>query len=286
MKSKLLLIGFLLTSVLAVAQQKITVYQDCAKNEQSENETDILNGRFSVGDNRQVYFSKGNLQYNRILDIWRFAENQYDTLSLQQLTYVIPVVDGWQDVFAWGTGTNPTFSSSNDYDYPSFTDWGVNIIDNYPSNTWRTLSCDEWIYLFANRLNAASLFGGCTLNGIAGIIIFPDDCDMSQFSNFQSFAAVGERYNGQEYGTYGSHFNDNIYTLSEWHIFEQNGVIFLPVTGRGSDNSLGGCYHSSTQYPYLSSWSRFLLFNNAGLNPQGRYDKHELRAVRLVQDIE
>ena len=61
-----------------------------------------LVGKFSVSANKQVYFSKGNLQYQASTDTWRFAENQYDYVGEgnenKSATY-----DGWIDLFGWGT---------------------------------------------------------------------------------------------------------------------------------------------------------------------------------------
>ena len=37
-----------------------------------------LGGLFSVGADKQVYFSQGNLQYCATTAVWRFAEHQYD----------------------------------------------------------------------------------------------------------------------------------------------------------------------------------------------------------------
>ena len=40
-----------------------------------------LPGLFSVGEGKQVYFSKGNLQYRATTRTWRFAEHQYDIIG-------------------------------------------------------------------------------------------------------------------------------------------------------------------------------------------------------------
>ena len=37
-----------------------------------------INSLFSVSDDLQVRFSRGNLQYQASTNTWRFAENQYD----------------------------------------------------------------------------------------------------------------------------------------------------------------------------------------------------------------
>ena len=43
-----------------------------------------ISGLFSVSEDRKVYFSKGNLQFNSISYTWHFAENQWDTLSKEE----------------------------------------------------------------------------------------------------------------------------------------------------------------------------------------------------------
>ena len=40
--------------------------------------TGAIVGLFSVSEGQQVYFSKGNLQYQASTNTWKFAENQYD----------------------------------------------------------------------------------------------------------------------------------------------------------------------------------------------------------------
>lgn len=103
---------------------------------------DAIAGRFSVSDGKQVYFAKGNLQYHIATGTWRFADYQYDYVAadITDTTYT-----GWIDLFGWGTGNNPT----NVEDANSkFTDWGTNAIGTDVANTWRTLTLDEWLYLF------------------------------------------------------------------------------------------------------------------------------------------
>ena len=57
---------------------------------------------FSVGMQRQVYFSPGNLQYQPNATTWRFADEQYNYLGSANkntaLTY-----DDWIDLFGWST---------------------------------------------------------------------------------------------------------------------------------------------------------------------------------------
>lgn len=40
-----------------------------------------IKGKFSVNSTQQVYFSKGNLQYQASTKTWRFAEHQWDFIG-------------------------------------------------------------------------------------------------------------------------------------------------------------------------------------------------------------
>ncbi len=74
-----------------------------------------INGKFSVASGKQVYFSKGNLQYQASSNTWRFAEHQYDFVGDDTNGNVSVGSDkcnnalisssytGWIDLFGWGT---------------------------------------------------------------------------------------------------------------------------------------------------------------------------------------
>ena len=167
-----------------------------------------LVGQFSVSSTDKVYFSKGNLQYTKSTNIWSFMDHQYSTV--ETTSQAIGTDYASQDVvslFGWGTSGwnngntyyqpyNTTFTSSgygpkngSTYTYDltgtyANADWGLyNAISNggNTAGTWRTLTKDEWTYLFNTR-NAS------TVNGTAdaryakaylfgtthGVIIFPD----------------------------------------------------------------------------------------------------------------
>ncbi|MBO4340529.1 MAG: serine/threonine protein kinase, partial [Bacteroidales bacterium] len=59
-------------------------------------------GLFSVSDSSQVYFSKGNLQYQATTQLWRFAPQQYDFVGIDN-NKISPTWGGWIDLFGWGT---------------------------------------------------------------------------------------------------------------------------------------------------------------------------------------
>ena len=89
----------------------------------------ILPGLFSVSETQQVQFSQGNLQYQASTNTWRFAEYQWNYIGNDN-SNISSSYSGWIDLFGWGTGDNPTNSSTNPNDYSSYNNWGNNSISN------------------------------------------------------------------------------------------------------------------------------------------------------------
>ena len=212
--------------------------------------TGAINGLFSIDVDRQVYFSRGNLQYRASTNTWQFANNQYDFVGSTN-QYLSSDFGGWIDLFGYGTsGYNnlyPWLSSTSPSYYFSYNisntplDWGVyNPIINggNEAGMWRTLTKSEWVYLFEIRANASQKYSQATVNGIHGIIIIPD--------TYQS--PVGLTFIPQSNG-----WTNNQYSISEWQLMEALGAVFLPAAGRRVGKtvySLNDCgyYWSSTDF--------------------------------------
>ena len=224
-------------------------------------------GVFSVSEDKKVRFSKGNLiatiDSRGKPTAWKFAENQYDYLGKGGANPTIGTAAGDVDLFGLSTATtNYGISTSENYtDYSGdFVDWGKNIGDG---STWRTLSKDEWKYLFKTRANASSLYKcGVTICGnINCVVIAPDN---SQRPILDSYSA----------GT--------------WAAAEDNGFVCLPAAGfrHGStvpDVGGYGYYWSSTAY---DSSSAIRVFFDIGIvNPGGNFNRFNGYSVRLVTDI-
>lgn len=233
---------------------------------------------FSVDKEKQVIFSKGNLQYHPLNNEWRFAPNQTDYIG-DANSNVAPDYDGWVDLFCWGTGANPT-NVSNDYnDYQIFTDWGRNEIEGNMMGTWRTLTSDEWIYLLDRRKNAKNLKGIAQVNGVNGLIILPDNWKAPQgiifkpsFHHEQSIEAY------RQYQTL---------TAEQWAILEQSGAIFLPaaLSRIGTVvNSIPtyGHYWTSTIDDGFTRCHFYLYSNEAGV---GTCSPYVGMSVRLVKNL-
>lgn len=232
-----------------------------------------INGLFTINENGdQVYFSKGNLQYQASTNTWRFAENQWDYVG-EGNANISPTYDGWIDLFGWGTGDNPTKNSINNNDYGIFTDWGNNSISNGGNivNTWRTLSHEEYYWIFSRlyRLTYARV------NGINGMIILPDNWDYSIYHlNF-----INEGYN---------HFEDNVISLYDWsNIIEVAGGVFLPTSG---ERQLGNILNTNANGSYWAntilgtSDARYFGFNDGYFTPSYVGARSICLSVRLVQD--
>jgi uncharacterized protein (TIGR02145 family) len=227
----------------------------------------VLPGLFSVSATRQVRFSQGNLQYQASTNTWRFAEHQYDYVGSDNRS-ISSTYSGWIDLFGWGTGSNPTLSSSYPEDYGTFVDWGSNAIINggNTTNLWRTLTSAEWEYLLNTRPGASSKLGSGNINGVGGLIILPDSWTQPSECSFASGFAIINPYHYPDW-------KHNSYTLAQWAQMEAAGAVFLPAAGRrkGTDfDNVGfhGYYWSSTPYSkndayhmYFSSYNLIASIN-------------------------
>jgi hypothetical protein len=234
---------------------------------------------FSVSATKKVTFSPGNLQYHPINDEWRFAENQTDYIGNANRN-ISPTYNGWLDLFGWGTGNNPTNSSTDNNDYQTFVDWGTNQIGSDAPNTWRTLTDDEWEYLRNTRTNASSLKGVAQVNGVNGLIFLPDNWVCPAGITFKSgfHSSDGMKY----YAAYQT------FTADQWSQLEATGAVFLPAAGlhRGSDVIYvqnWGYYWSATK---INSDAAFYLLFHSNRTALGYSHRNYGRSVRLVKDLQ
>ena len=214
-----------------------------------------LKGEFTINSGGgKVSFSQGNLQYQASTDTWRFAEHQYDMIGSDNAN-ISDSYTGWIDLFGWGTGNNPTNSSTNSGDYSTFTDWGVNAISNGGNiaDLWHTLTKDEWVYLFEHHTKRWS-----NVNGVNGYVIRPDGVSTAIAAS---------------------------YTASEWATEEAAGSVFLPAAcsrgGKTFNAGSWGDYWSST--PSNSDDAYYQYFHQGGQNPSSAC-RWGGRSVRLVYE--
>ena len=272
-----------------------------------------INGKYTINaDGGQVYFSKGNLQYQASTNTWRFAERQIDYvgLALNGNVYeggvqcdnalMSSTYSGWIDLFGWGTsGYNhgavcyyPWSTDRSDgnylayglagcnlYDQTGKADWGYNAISNggnEENSGWRTLTNSEMDYVLNTRVTASGIrWAKGTVNGVNGVILFPDDWSTTIYS----MNVVN-----------GGNYSSNIINADDWAaLLEPNGVVFLPYTGgirRGTGNAeVGtGAYLLSTWYSNGYVWNYGFNNNNVVLSYMAW--PSDGRAVRLARNVQ
>lgn len=271
-----------------------------------------LNGLFSVSDSTQVYFSRGNLQYRASTNTWRFAQSQWNYVGSGN-TYMSSSYSGWIDLFGWGTsGYNhgatcyQPWSTSNNgcnyyayanpqynlYDQTGKADWGYNpiYVDNItiPENSgWRTLTSNEWIYVFDTRSTVSGIrYAKAQVNGVKGVILLPNNWSDSI-------------YPLNNFNTSDAGYTSNTINATGWQTyFETNGAVFLPAAAnRGWDNlngvpkifnidegfywtSMAGNYNSNVAYAKIMSFGDWFVWTNSSISRGAGC------SVRLVCDIE
>ena len=254
-----------------------------------------LPGVFSVSDTKKVQFSQGNLTYNVTDKKWAFYENQYDCATGYDSNLI--------SLFTWGYNAEKSIvPDGNNSDNVSRTsgnltqdeDWGCTIGDG---KSWRTLTIDEWCYLFAfnqypqdidyiterytdlyiTTSPRYGLFRSCvTVCGHNNcIVLLPDDWKWGE--------------NGVGSG-WLSEYNES--TTVKWSAMEAAGAVCLPAAGtRNYGNSLNyvgetGKYWSSTTPK--ASYANHLYFDSnlpEDLFLSGQAQRQVGLSVRLVTDV-
>ena len=271
--------GTLIIKEVVVRNGKLYTETSTLTKVEDEATPGALSGEFSVSASQKVHFSQGNLQY---VGKWQFADHQWECFGSSQS-------DNHRDLFGWGTGAAPNKVSTDNNDYSTFVDWGTNAITNggNKANVWRTLTKDEWVYLFYTRTHAATLFGLGSVNGVNGTILLPDDWTLPTGASFTASTTQGLADDGGHYYNQKSdNFSHNTYTTAQWAVMEANGAVFLPAAGsrNGTDvdyvGSRGG-YRSAT--PDDTGNAYYLSFGSGLLYPQYKYDRYYGFSVRLVR---
>lgn len=250
----------------------------------------VLPGRFSVSSSKQVQFAQGNLQFQASTNTWRFAEHQYDLLGDANKN-ISSTNSEWIDLFGWGTGNNPTLTSTEAADYATFVDWGKNPISNAGKQAylWRTLSADEWTYLLIDRPNASSLFVLATVHNVKGLILLPDGWSAPDGVSLVNPMSKGmEKMDGYYSWENVMHafFDDNVFSGSKWRKLEEAGAVFFPLAGdRNGTNVFNvnsyGVYASST--PRNDFGQKVFDIGGVGVRPHGSADKTMGVSIRLVR---
>ena len=205
-------------------------------------ETDPMEGEFSVSATKKVQFAKGNLRYEGdrygMEAKWSMAPQQYEIFGEGNVDGSTPASP--RDLFCW-SNTDTRYGIYNYY-YDSeentqqyfqgdFTDWGTNSkLLAVLGAGWSTLNKDEWTYLLTERENAATLKAFATVNNVKGLILLPDDWT-----------------GGAPAATY---------TAEAWATMETAGAVFLPTAGQMTAVYNPDTYGATTTYtPSAIYWT-------------------------------
>lgn len=274
-------------------------------------EVNIPTPYYSVSATKKVLFAHGNLQYigSETPSYWQFADEQYEVLDPTDQEGGNDKLD--RDFFGWGANgkdngnklyqpwnyQTEAYDESIGYGYgpkansyksdlSGETDWGALFNDKQ----WRTLSHEEWSYLFHNDGNRANLKGLGRANGINGIFILPDNWD--EMVAFVGIAAIADNF---EYG-YMNDFSKNNYSHDEWKKMEEAGATFLPAAGyrwKGDKKAgliidgIGVCcaYWTSTHEGKGRAWAVDIDIEHFNNTLMDHHKRSKGYAVRLAYDL-
>ncbi len=283
----------------------------------------------SIAPGKQVVMARGNLQATLAASkwSWAFAEHQTDIIGTTGANDKINGAgtleeSGTIDLFGWNGASSAKNcgginNSTNNADYGNVAteglmiDWGAipDLVRKYGAG-WRTLSVNEWGYLFNTRSGATvngvadarytratimdnpatDISTSTTPAGIHGMLLFPDDFVVPEglSANFTWGAHINSdaKADTDELGRW------NVFakmTSADWALLEEAGCVFLPAAGsRGGTTvyvvGLGGHYWSSSPSS-IATHAHYVYFSSGGVSPQDRYYRFAGFSVRLARDF-
>ncbi len=173
-------------------------------------------GTAGTADDVQVRFSQGNLWYGKVnakaeTATFNFEANQDSINSTWSTDHVSHFYWNEDASLAYAVSNNETDATDNDNFFTNSdkTTAKTDFTVNRQINVWRTLSHDEWNYLFENHNYNHDKY--VSVNGKSGIVIAPD-----------GFSGTIE----------------NSYDATAWATAESNGLVFLPSTGYRDESSI------------------------------------------------
>lgn len=242
---------------------------------------DALVGEFSVAPDRKVRFSRGNLvatiDASRVPSAWKFAANQYDYLG-----YLSNAGDDF-DLFAWSTDAISNnwgihfINIAEDYTTGNFNDWDKNNVDG---NTWRTLTKEEWQYLFNNGSYQSDIrknkykYNVEVCGKILCVVLLPDSWQWGENGVGSTWQAIYPETSTEDYPV-------------SWKTMEAAGAVCLPAAGYrfwtiASGGNDYGTYWSSSSYD--SDHAYCVCFDGDTVNPSLSDTRSLGHSVRLITE--
>ncbi len=257
---------------------------------------------FSISETQQVFFSRGNLQYQASTGTWRFAEHQWDYVGGGDYgtvyengvkcdnTQISQSYSGWIDLFGWATSG---WNNNNHYYQPWDTESTGWTLDGYGYGYWdgeyaNYSMTGDYANLDWGVYNAISNGGNeAGLWRTGGYEIWYIATQRPNAAYLQSNGTV----NGvsgkillpdawiQPEGVVFIGSSNNEYSIEEWEIMENAGAVFLPYAGQRNGVSYsGGCYYWGTT---SAGNGRSAVYNGSMFLDTHRYYGC---SVRLIQN--
>jgi len=261
-------------------------------------QTNMLKATFDVSN--LVRFTAGNLVYKIDTYLYQIAPSQeyvinsssfvsYYEASNNLITTVLNDNTKYIDVFSWGTGNNPAYTSKQGDLFAEWTDWGTVLEENtFTPAGCRTPTSEEWKALFNKQWIALTrLYEGTSRTKNVGIVVFPYNMTAEDCNSYLEEGSV-VKYDG---------ISDS-WTLTECKMSLSNlyksKALYLPGCGHaipleGADENIfmpdsDHYYWTSTSYDNTSGIC--FMFTDEGLL---QFDvvtpKYWKCGVRLIREI-
>ena len=270
---------------------------------------------FSISETQQVFFSKGNLQYQASSNTWRFAEHQYDFVGGTQYgeeygnvyengvkcdnSLISPTYSGWIDLFGWATSG---WNNNNHYYQPWDTESTNSTIDGYGygyfdgeyanySMTGDAANCDWGVYnAIINGGNEPCRWRTLSDDEWSYLLHYrPNSAykkSKATVDGKQGWILLPDAWiqpDGIDFLGSASNYEMNVYTLHEWTLLENAGAVFLPCAGSRSGSSQIDYRYTANYWSSTRSSSGYaeIVYNLEAYYVQERYFG---LSVRLVQN--
>ena len=257
---------------------------------------------FSVSATQQVFFSKGNLQYQASTGTWRFAEHQWDYVGGNYYSNeygnvyeggvkcsnneISQTYSGWFDLFGWATSG---WNNNNHYYQPWDTESTGWVIDGYGYGYWDGeyanypmigdyANMDWGVYNpISNGGNEAGIWRTIGSYEWDYVWSYRPNADykksVATVNGVTGWILLPDAWilpDGIEFLPSAGDYTINDYSLEEWAIMENAGAVFLPRNGyRDTGN---GYMYRYDSYGGLYYWT------NNGYGTASGY------SVRLIQN--
>lgn len=232
-----------------------------------------LSGTFSIGNNRHVYFSQGNLQYTTTgthavagggtaPGTWRFAEHQWDAIGVAN-SNTSSSYSGWIDLFGWGTSGYHNSGDQYNTNYQPYSTNTSTINTNYnyygygpstnmtdPNLTGTSAYYDWGVYnAISNGGNQPGLWRTLTRAEWDTIINIRATASGIRFAKAKVNGVPGviivpdnwsDSYALNSYNTAGADYTSNVISSAQWATLENAGCAFLSAAGVRNGSTVYG----------------------------------------------